>query len=98
MVYNLSFMETSNTLYDVVIGVDGIVSGLISGLLLFTLFIVVMGSFSDRNYNNLVLMSAFVTSLVATLLFVLGIAGTIHLIVPLIVLFVAIIMKVWVGD
>jgi hypothetical protein len=98
MTYNLTFMETANNAFDVFKGIDTIIPGLFSGLLLFALFMVIIGSSKDRNLNNTILFASFVTSIVASLLFALGTIGTVHLIVPIVILIGAIIGKIFIGD
>ena len=73
MSYNMTFMNSSNTLLDIYQGVNVETTGLISILFLAALYIILIASISRYDNEKTFIISSFITSVVAILMFFLGV-------------------------
>lgn len=91
--YNDTFINSSNTLLELVEGVNTESSGLLSVMLLFTLFVVSFIVF--KRYDTMVtaIVSAFITSIVGIILWAMGLISWAVIIIPIVILFFAIVGK-----
>lgn len=73
MSYNMTFLNTSNTLLDVYQGVNTETTGLISIMFLVALYIILIAGFTRYNNDKTFIISGFITSIVSILMFFLGV-------------------------
>lgn len=97
MTYNITYLDTSNNIVDVFTGLNNLTPDLFGGLMLGSLFLVAMAVLYRQDTTDQFLLSSFITSFVAVMLFAFGAVGILNLTIPMLMLFAAIIMKVWVG-
>lgn len=76
MTYNMSFLETSNTLPQILSGVNTSMGANIFPLLLLSaLFLILMASFRSYDVDKVFMISSFATAIVASLLLFMGLVA-----------------------
>jgi hypothetical protein len=95
--YNLTGIEASNNVFELFKAIDSIKPGWFGGLALFSFYLITFMIFKESNTANIFLLDSFAVSFVAVLLFSVGMIGSAALIVPIVLLFASIVLKVW-GD
>ena len=96
MMYNLSFTESSD-LFTITKGLNAEVDGLFAALFLLALSIILFISMKQYDMKVVMLTVSFIVSIISVMFWTLGLIGIEIVIMPLIVLFVAILIKVF-GD
>lgn len=71
MVYNTSFMDNSSSLVVYYVGLNSVGDGLLTLVILFTIFLIMMISMKDYDTKTVMLVSSFVTMLLS-LMFMFG--------------------------
>ncbi len=94
--YNLSFAESSD-LYTITSGLNTQVDGLLAGLLLLSIYLILYIAMKQYDVKVVMLTTSFIVSIIAVLFWTLGFIGVNIVIIPLILLFAAILIKVF-GD
>lgn len=93
MSYNVSFMDTANNLYDVVLGVNTASSGTLGVVILVLVYVITFSSTVRDGPVTALISSGLFTTVVAILV---GFMGLIHwsvVIVPIMLLFAGLIIK-----
>lgn len=94
MAYNLSFMDTNNTLADVFGSVNEAAGGAPLLFILITIFFISYASFITRHsVDDTIIMSGFFTTVVAAIFMFLGWVNWLFILPSLILIVVAIIYK-----
>lgn len=96
-IYNVTGIEASNNVFELFTAINNIKPGWFGGFALFAFYLITFIVFKDSNTHNIFLLDSFAVSFIAVIFFSIGIIGSAALTVPLVLLFLAIIMKVW-GD
>lgn len=97
MTYNLTFIDNSSGIQPLFEGVSASAGPWFGGLILMTLFLVLLIGFRRNGFQSSMLASSFTVSLLAGFLFGAGLLGGISLTIPFTFLVFSIIIKVW-GD
>ena len=72
MSYDMSFLGTSNNLFDIVIGINTATGGIIGLMFLVVLYLILLASFRSYDTDRVFMISGFITSIVASLFFFVG--------------------------
>ncbi len=94
--YNLSFTESSD-LFTITSGLNAEVDGLFAALFLLAISIILFISMRQYDMKVVMLTVSFIVSIISVMFWTLGLIGVEIVIIPLIVLFITILIKVF-GD
>lgn len=95
MTYNLTFIDNSSGIQPLFEGISTNAGQWFGGLILLTLFLVLIIGFRRNGFQNAMVASSFIVSLAAGFLFGAGILGGISLTIPFTLLVFSLIIKVW---
>lgn len=93
--YNLSFMENTTGITGVWQGVNTNSNGWFAGVLLITLFILILMVFKDYPMKDVLLVDSFIMAVLVGLLFGVGLVGSWVLGVTVAVLAISLFIKLW---
>ena len=94
MTYNLSFMENTTGLYEIVEGVNTATNGWLIGLVMILVWLLIIFIFQrDTDMSSLVLGSSFIMSIITGMFFFLGFVESWVLIIPILGIIVGIVFK-----
>jgi len=93
MAYNMTFMNNSNTLYDVAVGVNNASNNLISVFFLVIIFIIVLGFTYRFGEYTALLTASTVSTAFATLFLLMGMLPWTIAVIPII--FLVISLFIW---
>jgi len=93
MAYNMSFMNTSNNLFDVVSGVNVASGGVVSVFLLFIIFVISYAVTSRNGASEAFMSSSLVTSISAILMWYADLFPWEYLLIPIIMFFISIVYR-----
>lgn len=83
MTYNATFLDTSNNLYDVFIGVSTSTNNVVPLVILFVIFVISYVSTSKEGTKIALTSSSLITSIIAMLMFFIGIIPMYIVLLPL---------------
>jgi len=93
---NTSYIDTANTLPDIIEGINTATGGYLSGFLLFALFLILLVSFKGRTETKTAMTTAgTITSLFAVFFWWMGYIGIGVVFIPLAVVFAGLVMHAW---
>jgi len=97
MIYNMSFMDTNSTLYEIAYQTNSLSGGIIFLLLLGLMYIIIFAQF--KNFDTVVdhIITGFIVTIMASLMWFAGFIGWHIAIVPLIMLFASLGVKFFKG-
>ena len=96
--YNTTQLDAAIGPHEVAIAINTLSDGLLGIMILFTVAFLTLLVFRNRDiWTNVMLGSAFITSVVGFGLFLGGFIGMPVLMIPLVYLFFVIILKIWGG-
>lgn len=92
MAYNITWMESSNTLVDIFQGVNTASNGLVGGMILLLTFMISFAAF--KNYDTVadLVISSFITTIIGGLLWFIGFISFEFAVIPLILFVVSLII------
>ena len=91
--YNLSFMDTSNTLADLFAGVNNIGNGIIGIGILLLLWVILFAAFKNYETVTAMLITSFIVTIVAGLLWFSSLLAWYVAVVPLMMLVASVIVS-----
>jgi len=93
--YNISFINNSNSIFDLFVGINETSGGLVAGLLLLNLFLLIFIVFKQADTKAVLLVDSFITTIVAALMWASGLIGFHIAIFPIILLIASIIFNLF---
>lgn len=93
--YNLTNVTATNSIQEFFVEVNLLTSGYTSVLLLTAIFVVMFITLKNYQTESAMLVSSFITSIVAVLLFAMGVLSTTYMTIPFMLLFGTVFMKVF---
>lgn len=93
--YNLSFMDNTTNIVQIATGVNDASNGWLFGLILFMLWLLIFMVFKNYDQKGVWVGSSFIVSLAGGALFGAGLLEWWVLILPVVVLMISIIIKLW---
>lgn len=95
MTYNLTFMDNATSLTQIVQGVNTESDGLLFGIILLVLFVIMLMVFREYPFKTVLLGAGSLISLLAGIMFGMGVISVTILVIPLIILAFAVVLKLW---
>lgn len=95
-VYNLTNITNSVNMFELTRGVNQLTSGLFASFVLLAVWLVLLSAFfSNFGLKRAMLSSSFIVSLLASLVFFMGLISMTTLILPILLLLISLILVVW---
>lgn len=93
--YNLTNLTAANNLYEVVAGVNGLSGNMFSAIFLLAVFIVLLFNIFKNDFKVSMLASTIITTLIAILMFFIGLITWQYIIICILLLIVSIILLIF---
>lgn len=93
--YDLDFIDTSNTLLDVIVGINDTSGKVLFGGILLLLFMIVFIGSKRYDTNTALLAASTITTVVGGLLMATGLLAWQIAIIPMILLLIMLVINIW---